>query len=77
MQKLRDFGEITFTKPATQDDVDNGFARCALDGRIRCQGFYSQVNDQTWARSFYHDEYKHFIIKNKIAPICPYILVEE
>ena len=27
----------------------------------KISAFYSQVNDQTWARSFYHDEYRTFV----------------
>jgi len=29
--------------------------------KAKISGFYSQVNDQTWARSFYHDEYRTFV----------------
>ncbi len=30
-----------------------------LKGRVT--GFYTQINNQTWARSFYHDEYRTFV----------------
>jgi hypothetical protein len=29
--------------------------------KARLTGFYTQINDQTWARSFYHDEYRTFV----------------
>ena len=29
--------------------------------RAKISAFYSQVNNQTWARSFYHDEYRTFV----------------
>ena len=29
--------------------------------KARLSGFYTQINNQTWARSFYHDEYRTFV----------------
>ncbi len=29
--------------------------------KARITGFYTQINDQTWSRSFYHDEYRTFV----------------
>ena len=29
--------------------------------KARLTGFYTQINNQTWARSFYHDEYRTFV----------------
>tara|TARA_B100001093_G_C26857053_1_gene1027956 strand:- start:323 stop:2902 length:2580 start_codon:yes stop_codon:yes gene_type:complete len=29
--------------------------------KARLTGFYTQINNQTWARSFYHDEYRAFV----------------
>ena len=28
---------------------------------VRASVFYTEINDQTWARSFYHDEYRTFV----------------
>ena len=29
--------------------------------KARLTGFFTQINNQTWARSFYHDEYRTFV----------------
>ena len=29
--------------------------------KARITGFYTEINNQTWARSFYHDEYRTFV----------------
>lgn len=29
--------------------------------KARLTGFYTQINNQTWARNFYHDEYRTFV----------------
>ena len=30
--------------------------------KARITGFYTKINNQTWAKSFYHDEYRTLLI---------------
>lgn len=62
-----------FTSPRTRNEVVNNLSNIhILSGdvnyivrypnmKVRLSGFYSQINNQTWSRSFYHDEYRTFV----------------
>ena len=67
------FARNAYVSPRTRDQIVPGlesteilsadlsyiFRLPNIKGRLT--GFYTQVNDQTWARSFYHDEYRTFV----------------
>ena len=62
-----------YVSPRTRDQLVNNLnSREIISGDInynirlpflkaRLTGFYTQINNQTWARSFYHDEYRAFV----------------
>jgi hypothetical protein len=67
------YARNAYVSPRTRDQlVDNLKSIEILSGDInyiirypflkaRITGFYTQINDQTWSRSFYHDEYRTFV----------------
>ncbi len=67
------YARNAYVSPRTRDQiVDNLNSIEILSGDInyiirypflkaRITGFYTQINDQTWSRSFYHDEYRTFV----------------
>lgn len=62
-----------FTSPRTRNEVVNNLTDIQiLSGdinyivrypklKLRLSGFYSEINNQTWSRNFYHDEYRTFV----------------
>jgi hypothetical protein len=62
-----------FTSPRTRNEVvDNLTDIQVMSGdinyivrypklKLRLSGFYSEINNQTWSRNFYHDEYRTFV----------------
>lgn len=67
------FARNAYISPRTRDQLVDGLeSSVILSGDVnylarfhnfkaRVTGFYTQVNNQTWARSFYHDEYRTFV----------------
>ncbi|MCT4581190.1 MAG: TonB-dependent receptor [Flavobacteriales bacterium] len=67
------FSRASFISPRTRDQVvDNLESTKILSGDVnyvvrypnlkaRATAFYTQMDDQIWARSFYHDEYLSFV----------------
>ena len=67
------YARNAYVSPRTRDQiVDNLTSIEILSGDInyiirypflkaRITGFYTEINDQTWSRSFYHDEYRTFV----------------
>lgn len=62
-----------FTSPRTRNEVVNNLSNIQIlsadinyivrypNLKMRLSAFYSEINNQTWARNFYHDEYRTFI----------------
>src|SRR5690606_27308415 len=62
-----------FVSPRTRNDVVPGLESTKIiSGEInylvrypnlkaRATLFYTEINDQTWSRSFYHDEFRNFV----------------
>ncbi len=62
-----------FTSPRTRNEVVNNLQNIEiLSGdinyivrypklKLRLSGFYTTINNQTWSRNFYHDEYRTFV----------------
>src|SRR5690606_29349211 len=62
-----------FTSPRTRNEVVNNLTDIQiLSGdinyivrypklKLRLSGFYSEINNQTWSRNFYHDEYRTLV----------------
>ncbi len=67
------FSRNAYVSPRTRDHVVNNLTSTEIISgdinyqvrypnlRARATAFYTQINDQTWARSFYHDEYNAFV----------------
>ncbi len=67
------YARNAYVSPRTRDQlVDNLKSIEIISGDVnyiirypflkaRITGFYTQINDQTWSRSFYHDEYRTFV----------------